>query len=96
MIYIMIKLQVTLFSTTGKYRPISTLIEVENVEYYKAHAQEVQKRAIQKMCAQRYVDWDWMKEGGYTKMKVRVYDRAKIDAENKERYERIKKERGWA
>ena len=92
----MITLQATLFSTTGKYRPISTLIKVESEAYYHEHAREVQKRAIQKMCAQRYVNWNWMKEGGYTRMKVRVYDRKKIEQENKERYERIKKERGWA
>lgn len=92
----MIKLQLTLFSTTGKYRPISTILEVESMAYYHAHAHEVQIHAIKNMCAKRYVDWAWMKENGYTRMKVREYDRTKIEAENKARYERIKKERGWA
>lgn len=29
-------------------------------------------------------------------MKVRVYDKEKIEAEKAARYEQIKKERGWA
>ena len=29
-------------------------------------------------------------------MKVREYDKEKIEAENKARYEKIKKERGWS
>lgn len=29
-------------------------------------------------------------------MKVRVYDKKKIEEEEKRRYEKIKKERGWS
>ena len=29
------KLQVTLFATNGKYRPISTIIEVESMQEYE-------------------------------------------------------------
>lgn len=92
----MIKLQFTVFCTSGKYRPISTLVDVESVEYYKIHAKEVQKRALQKICAQRYVGGSWLKENDYTSMKVRIYDKEKIEAEKKARYAAIKKERGWA
>lgn len=92
----MITMQFTFFSTTGKYKPISTLLKVESLDYYKAHTHEVQVRAIKRVCAQRYVDWAWMKENGYTTLKARIYDKEKIERENKERYERIKKERGWA
>lgn len=92
----MIKLQLTLFSTTGKYRPISIILEVESMAYYHEHQRETHIRAIQNMCAKRYVNWAWMKENGYTQMKVRQYDKEKIEAEKKARYERIKKERGWA
>lgn len=92
----MIDLQCTLFSTTGKYKPMSTIVKVESVAYYKAHKTEVQTRAIQKICAQRKTELWCLKRDGFTRMKVRVYDKEKIEAENAERYERIKKERGWA
>ena len=29
------KVQITLYSTTGKYKPISTLIEVNSIEEFK-------------------------------------------------------------
>lgn len=86
----MIDLQCTLFSTTGKYKPMSTIVKVESVAYYNAHKSEVQTRAIQKICAQRNTEWWCLKRDGFTKMKVRVYDKEKIEAENAARYERIK------
>ena len=92
----MIDLQCTLFSTTGKYKPMSTIVKVESVTYYNTHKTEVQTRAIQKICAQRNTEWWCLKRDGFTRMKVRVYDKEKIEAENAARYERIKKERGWA
>lgn len=95
-IRMMIDLQCTLFSTTGKYKPMSTIVKVESVAYYKAHKTEVQTRAIQKICIQRKTEPWCLKRDGFTRMKVRVYDKEKIEAENAERYERIKKERGWA
>lgn len=90
-----ITLQVTLFDVTGRYRPLSTLISIESMEYYKANASKVHVRAIQKICAQRYTSWDSLKKSGYAKLKVREYNKEKIVAEQKERYEKIKKERGW-
>lgn len=91
----MIELQCTLFSTTGKYKPVSTIVKVESAAYYNAHKIEVQKEAIQKICAQRRTEWWCLKRDGFTRMKVRVYDREKIAAEKAARYEQIKKERGW-
>lgn len=85
-----------MYSTTGKYRPMSTLIEVESVSYYNTHVKEVQRRAVGKISAQRKMDVWRMKQLGYTKAKVRIYNKEKIEQENKERYERIKKERGWS
>lgn len=91
----MITIQCTLFSTTNKYKPISTLLEIENVAYYNSHKQEVQQRAIDKIVVQRKTERWCLKRDGYTRMKVRVYDKEKIEKEAKERYEKIKKERGW-
>lgn len=92
----MIELQFTLFSTTGKYKPMSTVLKVESVAYYNTHKKEVQTRAIQKICVQRNTEGWCLKRDGFTRLKVRVYDKEKIAAENAARYEQIKKERGWA
>lgn len=91
----MIQIQLTLYSESGKYRPMSTIVEVESIAYYNAHKQEILNRAIQRISVQRKMDIWAMKKYGYTKLKARVYDKEKIEQENKERYERIKEERGW-
>lgn len=91
----MIQIQLTLYSESGKYRPMSTIVEVESIAYYNTHKQEIQNRAIQRISVQRKMDIWAMKKYGYTKLKARVYDKEKIEQENRERYERIKEERGW-
>lgn len=91
----MVTLQFTLVSTTGKYKPMSTLIEVPSIKEYNNNPEEYKKKAIRKMCIQRKTDGYYLKKNGYTQMKVRVYDKAKIEQENAARYEQIKKERGW-
>lgn len=91
----MIQIQLTLYSESGKYRPMSTIVEVESIAHYNTHKQEIQNRAIQRISVQRKMDIWVMKKYGYTKLKARVYDKEKIEQENKERYERIKEERGW-
>ena len=87
----MITIQCTLFSVTNKYRPISTLLEIESIKYYNTHKQEVQQMAIDKIVAQRKTERWCLKRDGYTRMKVRVYDKKKIKEEEKRRYEKIKK-----
>lgn len=91
----MLQLQFTLFSTTGMYKPMSTVLKVESLEYYNAHKKELQTRAIQKICVQRSMEQWTLKKNGYTKMKIRVYDKEKIEREKALRYEQIKRERGW-
>lgn len=91
----MIQIQLTLYSESGKYRPMSTIVEVESIAYYNTHKQEIQNRAIQRISVQRKMNIWAMKKYGYTKLKARVYDKEKIEQENRERYERIKEERGW-
>ena len=39
------KLQVTLFDKNKKYKPMSTIVEIESMEYYEQNKGEVQKRA---------------------------------------------------
>lgn len=92
----MVVLQFTLISTTGKYKPMSTLLEVPSVREYNNNAQQYKDKAIRKMCVQRKTDGYYLKKYGYTTLKVRVYDKDKIAQENAARYEQIKKERGWS
>lgn len=91
----MIQIQLTLYTEDGKYRPMSTIVEVESIAYYNSHKKEVQDKAVRKISIQRKMDIWVMKKYGYTRIKARVYDKEKIEQENKERYEQIKKERGW-
>lgn len=70
------KVQFTLFSTTGKYKPIATTLDIPNIaemedpkrfEYWKT-------RALNRIAASRYkTGWDLINHG-FTKMKWRIYD----------------------
>lgn len=66
-------IQITLFDVNGRYKPISTLIEVESVEYYKQHSKECKEKAFQKICNQRLLTGKELIKLGYTKVKVRNY-----------------------
>lgn len=86
----MIRLQVTLFDTNNKYKPISTTIEVESVEYYKQHQQQTRQKAIEKICAKRYTTPKQLAKDGYNQIKVRVYqEQGKIKADKKAEFERL-------
>ena len=86
----MIRLQVTLFDTNNKYKPISTIINVESVEYYKQHQQQTRQRAIEKICAKRYTTPKQLAKDGYNQIKVRVYqEQGKIKADKKAEFERL-------
>lgn len=87
--------QITLFSTTGKYKPVSAIvknqteIDLKNTEERK----EVINKGVQKICLKRYWDKRDLLKGGYTKAKIREYDPAAIKKENEERYAKIKEEK---
>lgn len=91
----MITIQITLYSSSNKYKPMSTLVEVPSREYYTKHAAEVNASAIDKILIKRKMSAWVAKKYGYTKLSARVYDKERIERENIERYEQIKKERGW-
>lgn len=71
----MITLQYTLFCTTGDYRPVSCLIKVTDIEHFKANPQDYQKKAITKICHQRYWTTADLKKYNYTQMKCRKYEK---------------------
>ena len=68
-----VTLQYTLFCTTGKYKPISCLIDVDDVKHFNEHPMEYQKKAIAKICHKRYWNTQDLKAYGYTKIKCRRY-----------------------
>lgn len=90
----MIQVQVTMTSSKG-YKPVSCLIDAENKRYAQEHLTELKTKGIQKICQKRLWNNHHLKDFGYTKVKMRIYDKEKIEAENAARYERIKRERGW-
>lgn len=91
----MITLQVTLFDKEKHYKPVSTLINVESIEYFKSHRKETKIAGVVKICQKRGWTQKELEKYGYKICKIRVYDPEKIRKEAKERYERIKKEKGW-
>ena len=90
----MIQIQVTLWSTQG-YRAMSAIINVSSATEYLAKKDHYNAQAVTSMLAKRYMTTADLRKYGYTTLKTRVYDKEKIERENAERYERIKKERGW-
>lgn len=74
----MIKIQLTFFQKENKYKPISTLLEVESMDYYTSHKVELQRRALLNIAHQRKTTPKELIDQGYTKIKVREYDIEKI------------------
>ena len=88
--------QVTLISTIGKYKPVSCIVKVDTKEMLKVGStfvKDIQTKGIIKICQQRLWTNADLKKYGYTKVKVRQYDKEKIAKENAERYEKIKEEK---
>ena len=89
---IMLNYQVTLTSTTGQYKAVSTIVKAEKIAT-KEDKQRVINKGIIKIAQQRRWTNTDLKKFGYTKVKIREYDKAKIDKQNAERYEKLKQEK---
>ena len=89
--------QITLTSTSGKYKPVSCIVKKDSKEVLEkgrdVFIKELQQQGIIKICQKRLWNNSDLKRYGYTKVKVREYDKEKIAKENAERYERIKEEK---
>ena len=88
------QVQITLISESG-YKPLSTLIDCESWEEYQANKIAYQQKAVTYMLAKRHMTVRDLRKYGYTEIRARVYDKERIQAENRARYEKIKRERGW-
>ena len=87
--------QVTLFSNTDKYRPVSCIIKKEQTfdlsdNYIK---RQILHEGMQKICFKRGWTARELAKYGYKTGKVRIYDKEKLDKEAEERYNRIKEEK---
>lgn len=89
---IMLNYQVTLTSTTGQYKAVSTIVKAEKITT-KEEKQRVINKGIVKIAQQRRWTNTDLKKFGYTKVKIREYDKEKIDKQNAERYEKLKQEK---
>lgn len=91
--------QVTLICATGQYKPVSAIVKADTDELAKvgktAYLADIRTRGIVKICQKRYWTNADLKKYNYSKVKMREYDKEKIAKENAERYEKIKRERGW-
>lgn len=76
------KLQVTLFDKNKKFRPLSTLIDIPNMEYVTEHRKEIINKAYQQIASKKYVVSSQLYDDGYTLVKMREYDQEKIKREN--------------
>lgn len=81
--------QVTLICESGKYKPVSTIVTMEETTDRKAIMREGQKKIMIK----RYWSMADLTRYGYTKGKIREYDKEKIERENAARYEALKEEK---
>ena len=81
--------QVTLICENGKYKPVSTIVTMEETTDRKAIMREGQKKIMIK----RYWSMADLIRYGYTKGKIREYDKEKIERENAARYEALKEEK---
>jgi hypothetical protein len=69
------KIQVTLFCNSGKYKPLSTIINAESLKDFEQNLEENKMKAITKIASQRYKNGTDLYKSGYTIMKYRPYEK---------------------
>lgn len=80
------KLQVTFFHNEGKYKPMSTILEIENMQEYNNNKAEIQKKALLTIGHYRHQTPQEIIKNGYTKVKIREYDIEKIKAQQEQQH----------
>ena len=73
------KYQVTMYCTTGQYRPVSTIVTIEqenddNLLLNPKKKKEIIDKGIIRICQKRYWTSRDVIKYGYTKVKARVYE----------------------
>lgn len=72
--------QVTMVCATGRYRPVSTIVTIEqthddNLLLDANRKKEIIHKGIIKICQKRYWTSREVVQYGYTKVKARVYEK---------------------
>ena len=80
------QVQITLFDKNKMYRPLSTLIEVPNMEYIANNKKALINKAYQQIATKKYMLSSQLYDEGYTIVKMREYDKEKIQTENMVKY----------
>ena len=74
--------QVTLFCTTGQYKPVSTIVKADTDNISKmgknVYIKDIQLRGIQKICVQKYWSNRELKMYNYTRVKIREYHKTRL------------------
>lgn len=70
------KIQVTLVSTEG-YKPISTIVEVQE-EHYSVAREIAKVKGVIKIMAQRSMSYTELRKYGYTTIKMRKVEEEKV------------------
>lgn len=85
--------QITLFCKTGVYKPVSCIVKYEELDLTNStlKKQLIQKGII-KICQKRLWTLQDLKNYGYTKTMIRLYDKIEIEKANQERYKKIKEQ----
>lgn len=93
-----VQYQVTIKCENGKYKPVSCLVEREqehdtDFSRFAPIAKDIRSKGIQKILNKRGWATSDLMRYGYTDVYIRKYDRALIDAQNRERYAKLKAEK---
>lgn len=90
--------QVTLICKTGAYKPVSCIVEVEQMKGIDLTKNETMRkgiieRGVKKICASRYWTIKDLQKYGFISAKARLYDRLAIEKQKKENYEKLKEQK---
>ena len=72
--------QITLFCTTGAYRPVSCIVNRQqesdtDESQDKTIRKTLQREGVKKICQKRYWQLSDLNKYGYTKYKIRPYEK---------------------
>lgn len=67
------KIQVTLFDKSGKYRPVSTLVKVKDIEEFEKDKGRIKSEGIKKILVKRGWGRRELMKYNYLTCKMRVY-----------------------
>lgn len=67
------KIQVTLFDKSGKYRPVSTLVKIKDIEEFEKDKERIKSEGIKKILIKRGWGRRELMKYNYLTCKMRVY-----------------------